>query len=118
MTILSVQHPLLIMGPMVRRAEKAAVCIQFATSKPVNCRVELIGFECYSEQDTIRLGEYLFLQFVVIKPINSQFPRDTLLSYQLFFDDSPIDLSAFSFNSQPLPEFVIPKKLTQILHGS
>ena len=55
---------------------------------------------------------------MVIKPINSQFPRDTLLSYQLFFDDTPVDLSAFSFNSQPLPEFVIPKKLTQILHGS
>jgi len=118
MTTLSVQHPLLLMGPMVRRAEKTAVCIQFATAKPVNCRIELIGHECYSEQDTIRLGEYLFLQFVVIKPINSQFPRDTLLPYQLFFDDSPVDLSAFSFNNQPLPEFVIPKKLTQILHGS
>ncbi|MGB1301633.1 MAG: metallophosphatase, partial [Pseudoalteromonas tetraodonis] len=118
MTTLSVQHPLLLMGPMVRRAEKTAVCIQFATSKQVNGRIELMGYECYSEQNSVRLGEHLFLQFIVIKPINSQFPRDILLQYQLFFDDSPVDLSAFSFNDGALPAFVIPKRLTQILHGS
>ena len=68
MTTLSVQHPLLLMGPMVRRAEKTAVCIQFATAKPVNCRIELIGHECYSEQDTIRLGNIYFYSLWLLNP--------------------------------------------------
>lgn len=112
------QLPILLMGPMVRRAEQAGVCIQFATSKPANCRIDLINNESYSEQQSIALGEHLFLHFVVIKPINEQFPLDTQLPYALFIDGKSIDLSSWCFENQPTPAFVIPNKLTDILHGS
>jgi hypothetical protein len=118
MTKLAAQLPILLMGPMVRRAEQTSVCIQFATSKPANCRIELINHECYSEQQSIALGDHLYLQFVVIKPINSQFPLDSLLAYALHIDEGVIDLSPWCFNNQSTPEFVIPNKLTDILHGS
>ncbi|WP_405601109.1 MULTISPECIES: alkaline phosphatase D family protein [unclassified Pseudoalteromonas] len=112
------QLPILLMGPMVRRAEQAGVCIQFATSKPANCRIDLINNESYSEQQSIALGEHLFLHFVVIKPINEQFPLDTQLPYALFIDGKSIDLSHWCFENQPTPAFIIPNKLTDILHGS
>ncbi|MBE0359521.1 alkaline phosphatase D family protein [Pseudoalteromonas aliena] len=112
------QLPILLMGPMVRRAEQAGVCIQFATSKPANCRIDLINNESYSEQQSIALGEHLFLHFVVIKPINEQFPLDTQLPYALFIDGKSIDSSPWCFENQPTPAFVIPNKLTDILHGS
>mgnify|MGYP003677487811 CR=1 FL=1 len=35
--------PILLMGPMVRRAEQTGVCIQFATSKPANCQINLLN---------------------------------------------------------------------------
>ena len=112
------QLPILLMGPMVRRAEQAGVCIQFATSEPANCRIDFINNESYSEQQSIALGEHLFLHFVVIKPINEQFPLDTQLPYALFIDGKSIDLSPWCFENQPTPAFVIPNKLTDILHGS
>lgn len=112
------QLPILLMGPMVRRAEQTSVCIQFATSKPVNCRIELLNYECYSDQHSVSLGEHLYLHFVIIKPINHKFPTDSLLSYELIVDDTPIDLSPWCYSNQATPAFVIPNKLSDILHGS
>jgi len=112
------QLPILLMGPMVRRAEQTSVCIQFATSKPVNCRIELLNYECYSDQHSVSLGEHLYLHFVIIKPINHKFPPDSLLSYELIVDDTPIDLSPWCYSNQATPAFVIPNKLSDILHGS
>ena len=118
MTTHTAQLPVLLMGPMVRRAEQTGVCIQFATSESANCRIELINHECYSEQQSITLGKHLHLHFIIIKPINNQFPLDSLLSYSLFINGSAIDLSPWCFSNQQAPAFVIPNKLDDILHGS
>ncbi|MBZ2193918.1 alkaline phosphatase D family protein [Pseudoalteromonas arctica] len=110
--------PILLMGPMVRRAEQTGVCIQFATSKPANCQINLLNFECYSDQHTVSLGEHLYLHFVIIKPINNKLPVDSLLSYELVIDDIAVDLSPWCYSNQTTPAFVIPNKLSDILHGS
>lgn len=118
MTVNTAQLPLIIMGPMVRRAEQKNVCIQFATTQPINARITLINHDCCSEQQSIILGKYLYLHFITIKPIQQLFPLDNLLSYELFIDDVCIDLSPWCFNEQAAPAFVIPNKLDSILHGS
>ena len=110
--------PILLMGPMVRRAEQTGVCIQFATSKPANCQITLINYECYSDQHTVSLGEHLYLHFVIIKPVDNKLPVDSLLSYELIIDDTAIDLSPWCYSNQTTPAFVIPNKLSDILHGS
>ncbi|MET6758326.1 metallophosphatase [Pseudoalteromonas sp. NCIMB_1079] len=110
--------PILLMGPMVRRAEQTGVCIQFATSKPANCQINLLNVECYSDQHTVSLGEHLYLHFVIIKPIDNKLPLDSLLSYELVIDDTAIDLSPWCYSNQTTPAFVIPNKLSDILHGS
>jgi len=109
--------PILLMGPMVRRAEQTGVCIQFATSKPASCQINLLNVECYSEQQTIALGQHLYLHFIVIKPVDNLFPVDKLLSYELIIDDAIIDLSPWCYSNQTTPAFVIPNKLSDILHG-
>ncbi|MEL0654589.1 alkaline phosphatase D family protein [Pseudoalteromonas issachenkonii] len=110
--------PILLMGPMVRRAEQTGVCIQFATSKSASCQINLLNIECYSEQQTIALGQHLYLHFIVIKPVDNLFPVDKLLSYELIIDDAIIDLSPWCYSNQITPAFVIPDKLSDILHGS
>ncbi|WP_457933622.1 alkaline phosphatase D family protein [Pseudoalteromonas sp. SCSIO 43210] len=110
--------PILLMGPMVRRAEQTGVCIQFATSKSANCQINLLNVECYSDQHTVSLGEHLYLHFVIIKPIDNKLPLDSLLNYELVIDDTVIDLSPWCYSSQTTPAFVIPDKLSDILHGS
>ena len=112
------QLPILLMGPMVRRAEQTGVCIVFATSKPAQCQINILNTQSVSEQQTITLGERLFLQYVVIKPTNAPFVLDTLLTYQLLIDGKEIDLSAWAYNNQSTPAFVIPNTLNSILHGS
>jgi len=110
--------PILLMGPMVRRAEQTGVCIQFATSKSANCQINLLNVECYSDQHTVSLGEHLYLHFVIIKPIDNKLPLDSLLNYELVIDDTVIDLSPWCYSGQTTPAFVIPNKLNDILHGS
>lgn len=110
--------PLLLMGPMVRRADINEVCIQFATSSPINCRIEFINYTTYSEHECIRLGEQLFLHYILVKPIGDGLPIDELISYRLFNDESEIDLQEFCYPNKTTPEFAIPKTLSQILHGS
>ena len=112
------QLPILLMGPMVRRAEQTGVCIVLATSKPAQCQINILNTQSVSEQQTIALGERLFLQYVVIKPTNAPFVLDTLLTYQLLIDGKEIDLSAWAYNNQSTPAFVIPNTLNSILHGS
>ena len=110
--------PILLMGPMVRRAEQTGVCIQFVTSKPASCQINLLELESYSDQQTVALGQHLYLHFVIIKPVSTIFPLDSLLSYELIIDGSLVDLSPWCYSSQSAPAFVIPNKLTNILHGS
>lgn len=118
MTTHAAQLPMLLMGPMVRRAEQTGVCIVFATSIPAQCQINILNTQSVSEQQTITLGERLYLHFVVVKPVSTPFELDTLLAYQLIINGNEVDLSARAYSNQATPAFVIPNKLNSILHGS
>lgn len=118
MTTHAAQLPMLLMGPMVRRAEQTGVCIVFATSIPAQCQISILNTQSTSEQQTITLGERLYLHFVVVKPESTPFALDTLLAYQLILNGNEVDLSAWAYSNQATPAFVIPNKLNSILHGS
>lgn len=118
MTTHAAQLPMLLMGPMVRRAEQTGVCIVFATSAPAQCQINILNTQSVSEQQTITLGERLYLHFVVVKPASTLFALDTLLAYQLIINGNEVDLSAWAYSNQATPAFVIPNKLNSILHGS
>ncbi|MEM5550556.1 metallophosphatase [Pseudoalteromonas neustonica] len=110
--------PLLLMGPMVRRADAAEVCIQFATSVASQYRIEFDKIDTFSEHHSVALGAHLYLHFVIIKPVVATLPIDKLISYRLFNDSAEVDLSVFCYQGKATPEFVIPHALEQILHGS
>ncbi|WP_405632208.1 metallophosphatase [Pseudoalteromonas sp. Ld20] len=110
--------PLLLMGPMVRRADAAEVCIQFATSVASQYRIEFDKIDTFSEHHSVALGAHLYLHFVIIKPVVATLPIDKLISYRLFNDSAEVDLSVFCYQGKATPEFVIPHTLEQILHGS
>ncbi|MBB1301370.1 MULTISPECIES: metallophosphatase [Pseudoalteromonas] len=110
--------PLLIMGPMVRRADAAEVCIQFATSVASQFSIEFDDIDVFSEQQSIALGTHLYLHFVIVKPIAATLPVNQLISYRLLNSNLDVDLSDFCYQGKATPEFVIPQKLEQILHGS
>ncbi len=55
---------------------------------------------------------------MIIKPVDNKLPVDSLLSYELIIDDTAIDLSPWCYSNQTTPAFVIPNKLSDILHGS
>ncbi|TMS79646.1 alkaline phosphatase D family protein [Pseudoalteromonas sp. S554] len=118
MTTHAAQLPMLLMGPMVRRAEQTGVCIVFATSTPAQCQINILNTQSVSEQQTITLGERLYLHFVVVKPASTPFALDTLLAYQLIINGNEVDLSAWAYSNQATPAFAIPNKLNSILHGS
>ena len=110
--------PLLLMGPMVRRADAAEVCIQFATSVASQYHIEFDKIDTFSEHHSVALGAHLYLHFVIIKPVVATLPIDKLISYRLFNDSAEVDLSVFCYQGKATPEFVIPHALEQILHGS
>src|SRR3712207_3563217 len=82
--------PLLLAGPIIRRAESKKVCIWIATSKPVYSKVEIfrLNLKCrYSNGDSkrndvqtqiigygttspFRLGDKLYISIITAKPIN------------------------------------------------
>ncbi|MDQ4074389.1 MAG: hypothetical protein M3162_08825 [Thermoproteota archaeon] len=83
--------PLLLAGPIIRRAEPKRVCIWIATSKPVYSRVKIfrLDLKCrgsngdskingiqsqiigYGITSPIRLGDNLFISVITAKPINT-----------------------------------------------
>ena len=78
--------PLLLAGPILRRAEPHRVCIWLATSKHTNIRAEIfrlagLGQDGENKEqiepigdgnaESIRLGERLFVTLVIAYPVQS-----------------------------------------------
>jgi hypothetical protein len=100
--------PILLAGPILRRAEPERVCIWIACSKPVTIRAEIFKFIDLKSTDephnkvkktsiigigsaeALRLGEHLYVGLVTAHPIQEDFhttrtlfPTDELLAYDI-----------------------------------
>ncbi|WP_234399145.1 alkaline phosphatase D family protein [Pseudoalteromonas sp. T1lg75] len=110
--------PLLLLGPLLRRAEPELIRLQLATSKAINPRLELSGVELYQQVDMCRLGEHLYLYSLTLTPRKGTFATDLAIAYELFDGLVRIDLSAFCYPGHASPTLLIPQQLHSVLHGS
>jgi hypothetical protein len=90
--VASVGIPLVLAGPIVRRADPTRICIWLATSRPTQITGEIVRLgtdparrEAIGEgsADTVAVGERLFVHLVSIVPGGSAFPVDEILAYDL-----------------------------------
>jgi hypothetical protein len=91
--------PMILSGPIIRRAEESQVNIWIATSKSVRLHAKLFTitakpgqnsyhyrpFYTHCETKTIRMGKQLFVHLIKITPLDGTFPINTLLGYNLKF---------------------------------
>jgi hypothetical protein len=94
--------PLILLGPILRRAEEKQVCIWLACSKPLTIKAQIFLFDDLKAVDlgenqakpvgsgitkSLRLGQHLYVALVIARPIGSasekRFPTDELLAYDI-----------------------------------
>ncbi|ATC98833.1 hypothetical protein PSPO_a1791 [Pseudoalteromonas spongiae UST010723-006] len=112
--------PILLTGPMIRRAEPRQVTLFIVSSQqaPFKVNAQALG-EFEQTQQILALGEHCFCHFYFLNSTSTKgFVVDTLISYQLEYNNAPVDLSAFYLDGQSSCSFVIAKQLSSILHGS
>ena len=97
--------PLVLLGPILRRAEPERVCIWIATSKPAIVKAHIYRLVDLKNNNssniaigigttkTLRLGQMLHVALVIALPINTnkieRFPADEILAYDIeIFVDS------------------------------
>ncbi|WP_081810787.1 hypothetical protein [Bacillus sp. UNC438CL73TsuS30] len=98
-----INFPLLLSGPILRRTEPTCVTIWVATSQ--TCQIQAEFYQIYTKEDnqtfhyqplaiqhdtnTIKLGNQLYIHLIKVNPFNDkEFPMDTLLGYNLFFNQN------------------------------
>jgi hypothetical protein len=126
--------PLLLAGPIIRRAETKQVCFWVATSAKVE-RVSAIFFRPRASHRisglvvdirTVRLGQRLWTTLMKVKPPPGQppFPQDTPIEYELVikFDKlrETLNTSSLKLAYEPFrrPTFILPNKNACIAQGS
>jgi hypothetical protein len=139
--------PLLLAGPIVRRAEREGVWFWFACSEEVTaCRPWLTVYErdgkvvdrltdqagAYRlgtpEWKVTRLGEHLWVVLAVARPRSDVFPVDWRYGYDLEIEyrvgtqRQTVKLSSLgldiTYRPFALPTFVIPRDSRRLVHGS
>ena len=101
--------PVLLSGPILRRAEPGRVCIWLATSKPATIKAHIYRLSDLQNNDdsvigtgttkTLRLGQMLHVALVIALPVNNnksngmektnRFPTNEILGYdiEIFLDN-------------------------------
>ncbi|WHZ05443.1 hypothetical protein QNH48_12785 [Neobacillus sp. YX16] len=88
----SLTLPIILSGPIVRRAEPTQITIWIATSKRYRIHAKVFritsnkdtelfeyhGFHAKSETNTIHMGKQLFVHLIKLTPLSGTFPMDTL----------------------------------------
>ncbi|TMP40529.1 metallophosphatase [Pseudoalteromonas citrea] len=110
--------PMMLLGPMIRRAEPHQVCIQLVTSCATQVTFSVSGYDVHSEQTTLELGKYCYLHTVIVTPLQGDFIVDQALGYGVYFDEKAQRLDEFCYGGLSSPQFIIPKQLSKVLHGS
>ncbi len=101
--------PLILLGPILRRAEEKQVCIWLACSKPVTIKADIYKFDDRMRNTqgpsqsnaigsgiakSLQLGEHLHVALVIVNPIDPtgldevSFPTDDLLAYDIELIDN------------------------------
>ena len=115
--------PLLLCGPIIRRVEPHCVYIWVALSSHYDIESELFQINSkegqpafnyqhidhQTETKSIQLGEQLYVKLIKITPANSPFPTQTLLGYNLIFNqlDHSDDLESLGLLSPDSPHSII-----------
>lgn len=113
-----ITFPLILSGPMIRRAAPHQVFIWIATSRPSEIHASLYTIESpletsalpiHSEKETVRLGKQLFVHLIKITPHSGIFPTDTLLGYNLHFktDTAQHDLESLGLLTPDHPQSIV-----------
>ncbi|MGH2817442.1 MAG: hypothetical protein ACRDJS_03150 [Actinomycetota bacterium] len=132
--------PLLLAGPILRRAEPERVCVWLVTSSAVaiGAHVFSVGAGEAGQKpigagiaETIALGQRLFIHLVSIHPNEGSFPTDELLAYDIELRDDRgskglKDLgltkgdAAITYEGFSLPTFFLRRRTPELtlLHGS
>jgi len=139
--------PLLLAGPIVRRAEREGVWFWFACSEEVTaCKPWLTLYErdgkvvdrltdqagSYRlgppEWSVKRLGEHLWVVLAVARPRSDEFPADFIYGYDLEIEyragaqRQTVKLSSLgldiTYRPFALPTFMIPRESRRLAHGS
>jgi len=92
-----IKLPLVLAGPIIRRADKSAVYIWFAFKDKIDA-VKGVIFKPNQPSnilgrgnvDTLRLGENLHIALLKIIPSKEEFPEDQILHYNVFFGDQSL----------------------------
>src|ERR671930_693470 len=136
-----VDLPLVLAGPIVRRADPARVCIWLATSRNVGITGEILrpGTDWAPPEggggapaDTVARGDRLFIHLVQIRPTAGVFPVDEVLAYDLVLEGDSgrgrrlADLGfvggrgGIAYRPLPFPTLLLRGKVPDliILHGS
>jgi hypothetical protein len=93
----SITLPIILSGPIVRRAEPTQIAIWIATSKSYRIQAKMYritsgkdpnSFDYHviqtkSETNMIRMGKQLFIHMIKLSPYHDTFPTDTLLGYNI-----------------------------------
>lgn len=128
--------PILLAGPIVRRAQPQAVCFWLATATKIEIEIivqsqslAVLGSAKSVEQPLchIQLGKNLHCYLLQVKPSQASFPDSELLYYDVRLQGKNLaDLQLVNNNGNPglnypghpLPGFFLQKHLRTILHGS
>jgi hypothetical protein len=119
----SLTLPILLSGPIVRRAEPTQITIWIATSKRYRIHAKMFritsnkdselfeydDFHAKSETNTIQMGKQLFVHLIKLKPLSGPFPMDTLLGYNIHFKQGSElhDLNTLGLLSKDNPHSIV-----------
>lgn len=119
--------PLLVAGPMLRRATKKQICIWLVTSRPLNARFllfnqkndDLIFSQEFEEHKQVKLGEQCFFILANFQA-QTEFPVDIELEYDIEQQGHSLlsELDSFFYSNRTKPNFIIPSHANHIAHGS
>ncbi|WP_419887969.1 hypothetical protein ACN6MT_21490 [Neobacillus niacini] len=114
--------PMILSGPIVRRAEPNQITIWIATSKSYRIHAEIYRITSSNETSSfdyesiqtkcetkrIRMGKQLFIHLIQLSPYRDTFPTDTLLGYNIHFQRGSElqDLRSIGLLSQDNPESI------------
>ena len=123
--------PLVLVGPIVRRASSKQLCLQIVTSQPIDYRLELFSGSTlltaveHSDLDCLRypLGASCWFNLLVIN-FEQPLPTERTLHYdlQIVDDDTASSIAAWGpeliYPGEPLPSFQLKDQLQRLAHGS
>lgn len=119
----SLTLPIILSGPIVRRAETTQITIWITTSKSYRIHAKMFRitstkdtnsftnheFHTTCKTDTIQMGKQLYVHLINLTPFSGKFPTDTLLGYNIHFQRGSElqDLNSLGLLSKDNPNSIV-----------